>query len=747
MVRHLRASRNGHGSENIVGRPRVSARDVEAPGSFGGGTRRLYLLLCIIFAAVGLGVVRTYKLTWLDTLSTASRLHGMLNLGLLPPSRASLTLLLPSRALGSAAAATAPPPLQPPQQRGEEEGGAAAFTRSFALPPLEQSARGRVGEGFSEPAERFPGWWAWSPQAQRDRHAAELGSDAYQCLALNSEFSPPEVVTAALGGGRLQRTLRYGHWRMRWPRFARGEHLDWFNEQDLVAWRSAAHPCVSLYDARRALAQDTVFARPGGLEAPALDDLPPASAAPTFLEEGQQRGFAIRPAFATPPGAAGWSEDARAVQPPLPGGWAAPPDTSALWLYFCEPRYTEGRVVVTDGARVSEFPGGHDCGPDASVETLFSNAATAFPVIEGGLLGLHERAPDAQVPGPLFWGVIPATWTWQHWCENTLPKMAQVEASVVWEEVWGKGNGPPLGSSGGGARGPPPRLLGSGGEGGGGGHTPPPHPLWSGASAIQELLDDRFPIVSRIYSHALNMTPLDERQRAINTPRLLHACAAPPMHPFLWQLGQSNVFRTPPPPPLAKRTKLVYCSRRDASTTEHPGRLLLNEEAVVALLGEECRAAREGRGSACQGVVTYNHKAFNNNLSAMVEFFSDAIGLISPHGGCLTNVNLLPCNAGVLEIMPLQPDKKPTEPHWHVRPPGLPPRGARARTSAACHAHHPPRPPPPAPPRTAHPHLSSLTHPSPLSSFHLHSDAIHAIHFPGAPLLDAPRASRRGHQG
>ena len=41
---------------------------------------------------------------------------------------------------------------------------------------------------------------------------------------------------------------------------------------------------------------------------------------------------------------------------------------------------------------------------------------------------------------------------------------------------------------------------------------------------------------------------------------------------------------------------------------------------------------------------------------------------MSPHGGCLTNVNLLPCNAGVLELMPLAGGAwgAPTEPHWHM---------------------------------------------------------------------------------
>ena len=111
----------------------------------------------------------------------------------------------------------------------------------------------------------------------------------------------------------------------------------------------------------------------------------------------------------------------------------------------------------------------------------------------------------------------------------------------------------------------------------------------------------------------------------------------------------------------------MYCSRRDARSTEHPGRLLVNEEAVVALLERLCAGARKAGSSGCEGVAWFNHRDFNNNVTAMAAFFEDAIGLISPHGGCLTNVNLMPCNAGVLEIMPLiRGELVPTEPHWHM---------------------------------------------------------------------------------
>jgi hypothetical protein len=188
------------------------------------------------------------------------------------------------------------------------------------------------------------------------------------------------------------------------------------------------------------------------------------------------------------------------------------------------------------------------------------------------------------------------------------------------------------------------------------------------------------------------MAPLDVRNAPLRTTRLVHACRAPPLHPFLWQLGQARVFRLGPPAALARRRKLVYCSRRDKGTTEHPGRLLVNEDAVVAALRAACAAARD-----CDDVVFFNHKAFSNNLTAIAAFFADAIGLISPHGGCLTNVNLMPCNAGVLEIMPLnRGDLTPTEPHWHVRAAAAARARARSRgrRSGGARPHlSPPRPP------------------------------------------------------
>ena len=465
---------------------------------------------------------------------------------------------------------------------------------SSVPPPLRDTVKasdGVAGVVFDSHATDNAPWWAWS---RGSGGGGDISPPNYRCIPLNSQFSPPTVRTEYYSAtdGRLIRSLDYGQFRIRWPRFIRSAHAVWFSMQSLVAWRTNSDSCVAAYNNKRLAA--------GWSELGAWSLLSPAPA--------------VTPAYVTSKprdGDGDWS----LLDSPAPGGWAAPPDTSREWLYFCEQRYTVGKVTLTDGVVLSEAPGGHDCGPGGSVETLVNNAKQM------------SHLPTKTLPS-LFWAVIPATWTWQHWCENTLPKMAQAMAGVSSTEVHGSDG-----------------------------------PMWAGMAANQEILDDRFPIVTSIYRHVLGMSPVDIRDVPVSTPRAVYSCHAPPMHPFLWQLGQSSVFKLSAPKPLTARRKLVYCSRRDAKTTEHPGRLFLNEVEIVSMLRARCAALRP---EPCE-VVFFNHRDFNNSVAATTLFFSNAIGLISPHGGCLTNVNLLPCNAGVVEVMPLANEGgPPTEPHWHM---------------------------------------------------------------------------------
>ena len=57
----------------------------------------------------------------------------------------------------------------------------------------------------------------------------------------------------------------------------------------------------------------------------------------------------------------------------------------------------------------------HSCGPTGRTSVLYYDGVEA-PAIYA----------DA-----LFWGVIPAVWTYQHWVQNTLPKLAQVSVRVA----------------------------------------------------------------------------------------------------------------------------------------------------------------------------------------------------------------------------------------------------------------------------------------------------------------------------
>jgi hypothetical protein len=79
-------------------------------------------------------------------------------------------------------------------------------------------------------------------------------------------------------------------------------------------------------------------------------------------------------------------------------------------LTFGERRYTHGEVDVMHDVAIQESKG-RDCGPDDKL------AALLRPFSREGASKQVDR---------LFWAVIPATWTFQHWMENTLPKMAQV---------------------------------------------------------------------------------------------------------------------------------------------------------------------------------------------------------------------------------------------------------------------------------------------------------------------------------
>ena len=98
----------------------------------------------------------------------------------------------------------------------------------------------------------------------------------------------------------------------------------------------------------------------------------------------------------------------------------------------------QGQTRILQDALLSEQPG-HDCGPNGNVDMLVRPPT-------------HSVSAEVDV---LLWAVIPATWTHQHWWENTLPKLAQLSVA----------------------------------------HPELSLPSWRNITANQELLLDRYPII------------------------------------------------------------------------------------------------------------------------------------------------------------------------------------------------------------------------------------------------------------
>lgn len=255
------------------------------------------------------------------------------------------------------------------------------------------------------------------------------------------------------------------------------------------------------------------------------------------------------------------------------------------WLHFCESSYARGSVTLEGPVATSASPMDHDCGPNGNFQTLVQNAQIG---------ALPQVFVDT-----LFFAVIPATWTFQHWMENTLPKIAQALEVV-------------------------PDLL-----------------QWRNVTANQELLLDRFPIIERIYEH-LGWNVIDERFRAVAANKVVYSCVTPPLHPYLWQRGQEAVLRVPANS-VSDRRKLVYCGRTVSGRVENAGREVRNEGPLLALLG--------AWGDEFE-VEEFDHRQYAS-IQDLIAYFRDVRGFLGPHGGCLANLLFLPCNSFVVELFPL----------------------------------------------------------------------------------------------
>lgn len=479
-------------------------------------------------------------------------------------------------------------------------------------------------------APREPLWWAWAAQQSPSQARAYERSGGYVCPSLNNEFTPP-VLTGRVGGdgvSSLHIPLHYGPWRVRRPRFIRQGALEWWIRHEVFTWRFN-EPC-----AREAMTPNSNGVRPKPSVTPAIPgtairaQLPQQSPAPSPL----------------PPAPAGWER-----VPQRAGAGKATTHTEDLsrrevfmsdgvdlidptWLYFCEPKYTQGSVDGAVNARVALSPDGQpDCGAGFVFERLTGIA--------------QERYPMPGVPGdvqfsvihPIFWAVMPATWTLQHWMENTLPKMAQVNAGLqLYQQSLSRSDGSTSGVAGA----PPSPFMPL--------HVKDGHVNWTGAVGIQELLSHRFPMVEKLYAH-LGMTAQQILDRPVQG-RVVAACDAPPLHPHLWQKGQAELLRVVPKP-VSQRRVISYCSRNDQTLTENLGRQVLNEDVVLDVV----RAFADAHGFE---VDMFRHTNYTT-VDSLIDYFSDVRLFIGPHGGCLSNVVFLPCGSAVVEFLPLDNEGKP----------------------------------------------------------------------------------------
>lgn len=256
-------------------------------------------------------------------------------------------------------------------------------------------------------------------------------------------------------------------------------------------------------------------------------------------------------------------------------------ETKDNYLRFCEDDYTKGYVEVKQDVYLQETPG-HDCGPRGDLNKL---------------LRPKQDVPQFLNFHRIFWAVIPATWTFQHWFENTLPKLGQASFFVK---------------------------------------------NWNGITSNQELLLDRFPILTEIHRF-IGFNLIDERTNVIHADELIYSCQTPPLHPLLWKLGRRFFGIPSSPSDRLRPRRLAYCSRNDQRQASNGGRRVLNEEELFKRVKEETDWALE----------LFDPSRYTT-IDSLIEYFSTEVyGIVGPHGGCLTNLVYMPCNSIVIEFLPL----------------------------------------------------------------------------------------------
>ena len=214
----------------------------------------------------------------------------------------------------------------------------------------------------------------------------------------------------------------------------------------------------------------------------------------------------------------------------------------------------------------------------------------------------------------LLFFYIPATWTFQHWIDSVLPKLAQHNLATDQDDK-----------------------------------------VPSDMYLFCELLEDRFPIVTKLYDlvGVSRDRLVIDLEAEVEAKELHYPCNAPPLHPYLWQSGQRIMGIKHRP--LRERHRIVYFSRTPGvgGLAGNGGRIVLNEKELLDAIRQLISTEPKLRHMQLD---IYAHSD-EESIRDRVDYFSYARALIGPHGGALTNLAFAGCDTLVLELFPLTEDK------------------------------------------------------------------------------------------
>ena len=135
---------------------------------------------------------------------------------------------------------------------------------------------------------------------------------------------------------------------------------------------------------------------------------------------------------------------------------------------------------------------------------------------------------------------------------------------------------------------------------------------------------------------------------------LINPCRTPGIHPRLWHQARlmywsiSGLLANRPDPSLRKN--FIYI-QRTSSNAMNGARLVLNEEAFVALLKEFCR-------KNSLNYVQYDHSKDPEHIRSRMTLFYNSQFIIGVHSGALSNMNFAQAGTTLIEIMPFRAETR-----------------------------------------------------------------------------------------